>query len=277
MSYGMPHCPNPLPIEFPMASQAKPLANLARFSSVSVWLVVGTVTVLETTRTDAQERQKLDEFVSVFRKADAVFTAGISVSGTVVEPAHLAVREMDRDGSLKPTGISPDARDTFCFQFTRKDELQALVLLPIETAFVESAVVLFDTDRSASRTDIRGLTNEVTSQISSDGPDSPTHVFRVRAYLWAFGRGIAKHLTKVNSTKDVEGGLVELIASGTGLIGAEGEWRLEIEPGAAYMVRRATFTSTIEKVEIENNGRQDFGTCVVPEDCLIPVRNRWSA
>jgi hypothetical protein len=97
------------------------------------------------------------------------------------------------------------------------------------------------------------------------GPNAPKNIF-----LWSLGRFFSKHLNKVTQVKKSSDGRLSVSALGAQSEGYNGRWELEIEPDAAWMVRRARFywdrkPETIH-TEMNNTGIIWSGPCCIPKN-----------
>jgi hypothetical protein len=89
-------------------------------------------------------------------------------------------------------------------------------------------------------------------------------------FLWALGRFFSEHLDKVTEvTESSEDGRLHVSALGNRYEGNDGKWELEIEPAAAWMVRKARFYTERKpdriKVEMSNEGTVWSGSFCVPQ------------
>lgn len=68
-------------------------------------------------------------------------------------------------------------------------------------------------------------------------------IFQYSLFELTVGRGFAKHLDSITSTKSLSSGLLEINAQGSFGSGLSGHWKLTVDPNANYLVREATFTA----------------------------------
>jgi hypothetical protein len=104
-----------------------------------------------------------------------------------------------------------------------------------------------------------------------DGPIAPRRVF-----LWSLGRFFSKQLDTVTRVEKAADG--RLLVSALGRTGDQqrGRWELEIEPAAAWMVRKARFYWDISpqrvSVEMKNEGTVWSGSRCIPREAVC---NHW--
>ena len=103
------------------------------------------------------------------------------------------------------------------------------------------------------------------------GPNAPK-----RAILWSQGRFFSRYLEKINTVGKSSSGLVVVSAKGHMGDGDSGRWELEIDPKAAWMVRRARFFSNLKPdiigCEMRNSGTVWSGVYCIPEKAQF---NYW--
>ena len=73
------------------------------------------------------------------------------------------------------------------------------------------------------------------------GPRDRQATVGVYYYMWALGRMFSKALDKVTRVEKSKDGLLVVSALGRNASQNNGRWELEIEPAAAWMVRKARF------------------------------------
>jgi hypothetical protein len=99
-----------------------------------------------------------------------------------------------------------------------------------------------------------------------------------RATLWSLGRFFSGHLVKVTRVEESKDG--RLVLSATGNKGGQqnGRWELEVEPAAAWMVRKARFywDSFPDRINVEmrNDGSVWSGPYCIPKEAVI---NQWGS
>lgn len=95
------------------------------------------------------------------------------------------------------------------------------------------------------------------------GPNAPK-----RYLLWSLGRFFSKHLDKVTRVEKAPYGCLFVTALGEQSQGYKGRWELEIDPGAAWMVRKARFYLDREPnriyTEMKNEGTVWSGPYCIP-------------
>ncbi len=104
------------------------------------------------------------------------------------------------------------------------------------------------------------------------GDESPTGPRR--AILWSLGRFfLASRLEKVTSVEESADGRLVVFASGTKWKNQTGRWEFEIDPAAAWMVRKAKFYSSARPdqiaFEMKNEGTKQSGSYCIPEKAEI--------
>lgn len=104
-----------------------------------------------------------------------------------------------------------------------------------------------------------------------EGPNAPK-----RVALWSLGRFFSNHVDKVTQVEESEDGRLVVSALGKKSEGQNGRWELEIEPAAAWMVRKARFYWDIKpdriNVEMRNEGTVWSGSYCIPKEAEI---NHW--
>ena len=77
--------------------------------------------------------------------------------------------------------------------------------------------------------------------VDIDAADAIDYELLGRGTLYAAGRGYSDHIDQITHVEENKDGMLVITAVGTFL--EPGTWRLTIDPGAAYMVREAEFTT----------------------------------
>lgn len=92
-------------------------------------------------------------------------------------------------------------------------------------------------------------------------------------FLWAFGRTFSKQLDKVTRVEQSKDGLLVVSALGRGHGHTNGRWELDIDPDAAWMVRKARFYSNAQPerlvTEMTNSGTVWSGSYCIPKEAKI--------
>ena len=105
------------------------------------------------------------------------------------------------------------------------------------------------------------------------GPRDITPIADQSAFLWALGRFFSEHLDKVTDLEESEDGCLHVSALGNRYEGNDGKWELEIEPDAAWMVRKARFYTEGKperiKVEMSNEGTVWSGSFCIPQKARV--------
>jgi len=106
-----------------------------------------------------------------------------------------------------------------------------------------------------------------------DGPAAPR-----RVALWSMGRFFSSQILSVTNVEENDNGLLSVSATGVKSKGQNGRWEFEIEPDAAWIVRRARFYWDIKpdkvNMEMKNEGTIWSGPYCIPESATI---NHWGA
>lgn len=106
-----------------------------------------------------------------------------------------------------------------------------------------------------------------------NGPVAPRN-----AFFWSLGRFFSRHLDEVTRVETSEDGRLAISALGRKSDYQEGRWELEIEPAAAWMVRKARFYWDIEpdsvNVEMTNEGTVWSGPYCIPREAVV---NPWGS
>jgi hypothetical protein len=96
------------------------------------------------------------------------------------------------------------------------------------------------------------------------GPNAPRNII-----FWSLGRFFSNNITEVTEAKDSGVGYIAVSANGKRSEGLHGRWELEIDPAAAWMVRKARFYSERKpqsvNCEVRNQGTAWSGVYCVPE------------
>lgn len=104
-----------------------------------------------------------------------------------------------------------------------------------------------------------------------EGPLAPR-----RAFLWSLGRFFSKHLDQVTRVEESADGRLTVSALGRKGERQPGRWELEIDPAAAWMVRKARFYWDIKpdrvNVEMRNEGAVWSGSYCIPQEAFV---NHW--
>lgn len=97
-----------------------------------------------------------------------------------------------------------------------------------------------------------------------------------RSFQWALGRFFSDRLDKVTRVEETAEGRLRVSALGNVYQGTNGTWDLEIEPAAAWMVRKAIFHPEIKPdqvfAEMANEGTVWSGPYCIPKEARI---NFW--
>jgi hypothetical protein len=106
-----------------------------------------------------------------------------------------------------------------------------------------------------------------------DGPLGPKWTF-----FWSLGRFFSKQIDRITSVEETSAGRILVVASGKKGKNQNGRWELEIEPAAAWMVRKARFNWDINpnliNVEMRNEGTAWSGSYCIPKEAVI---NAWGS
>lgn len=113
------------------------------------------------------------------------------------------------------------------------------------------------------------------------GPNAQDAIAKPTTVLWSLGRFYSQHLGEVTKVERHANGHLSVSAVGKKTERRNGRWELEIEPSAAWMVRRARFYGDAmpERVnmEMENEGTVWSGSFCIPKEAVInywgPIRN----
>jgi len=124
-------------------------------------------------------------------------------------------------------------------------------------------------------------TGEVTEKgvlvnTSVFGPQDEGPVGPRQAMLWSLGRFFSKHLSEITQVDESENGRLLVSALGNKVPSIKGRWELEIEPEAAWMVRKARFywDSKPDRInaEMRNEGTVWSGPHCIPKTAIV---NHW--
>jgi hypothetical protein len=109
-------------------------------------------------------------------------------------------------------------------------------------------------------------------------PRDMTLIAPKRVLLWSLGRFFAKQLDKVTRVEKAADGRLLIAALGTQSPGYKGRWELEIDPAAAWMVRRARFywngAPDRMRAEMKNDGTVWSGPHCIPKEAAC---NYWGS
>jgi len=115
-----------------------------------------------------------------------------------------------------------------------------------------------------------GKATRVGTMYNSDlsAPRSISPIGALHAFQWALGRFFSERLDKITSVERTPAGRLRVSASGNEYEGSNAKWELEIEPSAAWMVRRARFYSGTPpgktEAEMVNEGTIWSGSFCIP-------------
>ena len=111
------------------------------------------------------------------------------------------------------------------------------------------------------------------------GPRDRQATVGVYYYMWALGRMFSKELDKVTRVEKSKDGLIVVSARGRNPLyehdvnQGNGRWELEIEPAAAWMVRKARYYPSGEPdqlyTKMTNSGTVWFGSYCIPEEAAV--------
>lgn len=94
-----------------------------------------------------------------------------------------------------------------------------------------------------------------------------------RVFQWGLGRFFAARLQRVTEVMQTGDGRVRVSAHGELYKGANGRWELEIEPAAAWMVRRAKFFPDTDPTQVDaemmNEGTVWSGSFCIPKSARV--------
>lgn len=107
------------------------------------------------------------------------------------------------------------------------------------------------------------------SAVSS--PRSISWVGALHSFQWSLGRFFSERLDKITSVEKAPDGRLRVSALGSEYKGSNARWELEIEPSAAWMVRRARFYGRSGRIRAEmvNEGTIWSGPFCIPERARI--------
>jgi hypothetical protein len=112
------------------------------------------------------------------------------------------------------------------------------------------------------------------------GPRARQATVGVYYYMWALGRMFSKELDKVTRVEKSKDGLLVASALGKNAVWQnKGRWELEIEPEAAWMVRKARYYARdyvdgkreCLYVEMTNSGTLRSGSYCIPKKATINI------
>jgi hypothetical protein len=241
---------------------------------------------------DAQDAKRNDEptVLANLVKSDSVFESGITVSGTCQQKDRSLLRTVvNRHWKLTLSG------DRIGY---RKE-----VIDYEKPAYPEAKGGIEDAPTLTIRTrqwgywgdDLSGEHNEdMRIDVSPDGtltegrrkmhnsmvfgPKSLGPIAPKQFILWSLGRFFSKHLDKVDKIENSTSGHLLVSASGRLRDGKLGRWELEIEPAAAWMVRKARFyedrTPNRIGAEMKNEGTVWSGLHCIPKKAAT---NYWGS
>jgi hypothetical protein len=104
-------------------------------------------------------------------------------------------------------------------------------------------------------------------------PQDLSPIAALRAFQWGCGRFFSDRLVKITQIEQSADGLLRVLALGNRYEGDDGTWELEIEPDAAWMVRRAAFRPQANpdriKAQMANKGTHWSGPFCVPAEASV--------
>ena len=104
-------------------------------------------------------------------------------------------------------------------------------------------------------------------------PADVSSLAQMRSFQWGLGRFFSANIEKVERVEKSADGHLLVTALGSRYQGDPGRWELEVEPAAAWMVRRAKFYRASEPTgvaaEMTNEGTTWSGSFCIPKEAQV--------
>jgi len=252
-------------------------------------------------RADVQSSSKSDEWnvLQNLAQYDSIYMSGFAVSATErrvdrigfqgqhyrVEARWRLTFEGDRVGfvmevtdyenpSYLPAEKRPWAQDSMAGKAAKEEAMYVTVRTQKWGYWGREACGNHYVDATLKVTPDGEVTQAGTLYNSSlFAPRDITPVADRSSYLWGLGRFFSERLDKVTHVEESEDGRLHVSALGNRHEGNNGTWELEIEPEAAWMVRKARFHPESKpdriKAEMSNEGTVWSGSFCIPEKAWV--------